>query len=263
MNLPSFKKIILQHLEKHNACELVLNNPDKHNAFDDQMLNEIKSCLEWIGENYHQYNIQSLLLSSNGKSFSSGADLAWMQKMVNFSEQENLADARLLAGALARLRNLPIPTVCKIQGAAFGGGIGLIACADIAITVDDAKFCFSEAKLGLAPAVISPFIIQAIGARQTNALFLTAATFGTSQALDMGLVHHVASKDKLDHKTFEVLEQLNNNGKEALVQIKELVHRVAEFNLDNSIHDYTTELIAKMRIGQEAQSRLKDFLVKN
>lgn len=241
----------------NNVVTLKLNRPNKHNAFDDSIIQEISDTLEDLKEK----DIRLLILTGEGKSFSAGADLNWMRRMKEYTQEENYQDSKALLHMLERLINFPAPTLAVINGSAFGGGVGLIACCDIAISNQDAKFSFSEAKLGLIPAVISSYVIKAIGLRQSKKLFLTAELFSAQQAKDYGLIHEVCEKDKLDATRAKYEKLILSNGPNALREVKEII-QLNERTCEVDIHDLMVERIANIRIGDEAQEGLTAFLDK-
>lgn len=237
---------------------LSLCNPEKHNAFDDQIIQELRGHIASI----HKMNdVRALLLNAEGKNFCAGADLGWMKRMADLSEAENLKDAQELAGLMADLYALPFPTLVAIQGAAYGGAIGLIACCDIAIASEKARFCLSEVKLGLAPATIGPYVISAMGARRCNQLFMTADVFTANQAQEFGLVHEVVEHHALDQVINRTLEKLLAAGPNANRSAKQLI-RHCETKVNENLEAYTSKMIAKLRVSDEGQEGLHAFFEK-
>jgi len=236
---------------------LTLNQPNKHNAFDDAIIAELRSHLHTVR---NSHDVRALVLQAQGKNFCAGADLSWMKRMAELNYDENLEDAQKLASLLSELNSLPIPTIARVQGAAYGGAIGLIACCDIAIASEDARFCLSEVKLGLAPATIGPYVVSAIGARQCRRLFLTAELFSAQAAKEMNLLHHIVTLDTLDNKVSETCEMLLKTGPNASKAAKSLIFEI-EQHKDN-IEYKTSELIARLRVSEEGQSGLKSFFAK-
>src|SRR3954469_25422595 len=185
---------------------VTLNRPERHNAFDDTLIAELTDALRTLEADA---SVRVVVLSAAGTSFSAGADLNWMKRMAGFSREENVRDAMALGALMRTLAHLAKPTIARVQGAAYGGGVGLVACCDIAIALQAATFSFSEAKLGLIPAVISPYVIAAIGERAARRYFLTAERFDAAEAWRLGLVHELASSpDDLDEKIGELVESL-------------------------------------------------------
>lgn len=245
--------IINQHIARLSLCK-----PEKHNAFDDEIIQELRQHLAKI---HQMKDVRALLLNAEGKSFCAGADLGWMKRMADLSEAENLQDAKELAGLMADLYALPFPTVVAIQGAAYGGAIGLIACSDIAIASEKARFCLSEVKLGLAPATIGPYVISAMGARRCNQLFMTADVFSAGQAKEYGLVHEVVEHDALEKAVSSTLDKLLAAGPNANKSAKRLI-RQCQAPVDVNLEAFTSEMIAKLRVSDEGQEGLHAFFEK-
>lgn len=241
---------------KDNVAHITLNRPDVRHAFNDVMITELSTALNTIEADD---NVRVLVLRSLGPIFCAGADLTWMQKMLKYSLAENEVDATQLAQLMYSLYTLNKPTIALVQGHAYGGGVGLIACCDIAIASDKAQFCFSEVKLGLSPSVISPYVIRAIGLRQTQRYFLTAESFDAQTALRLGLIHTCVSDEAALNTHAEiVIKQLLKNGPKALANTKKLLqHNVP---LSTELVNYTIANIAKLRISAEGQEGIKAFL---
>jgi methylglutaconyl-CoA hydratase len=238
---------------------VTLNNPDKHNAFDDQMIIELTNAFNALAANA---NVRIMLLKSEGKSFSAGADLEWMKRMASYSYQQNLNDARALAAMLKALHQVPIPTIARVQGAAFGGAIGLISCCDIALASSNASFALSEVKIGLVPSTISPYVIAAIGERHAKRYFMTAERFDTNTALQISLVHEAVEEQFLDDKVEQLITAILSNGPEAVVAAKQLVFAVSGKAIDSSLIEHTCEVIAGIRVSAQGQEGLSAFLDK-
>jgi len=239
------------------VATITLNQPKKHNAFDDNVINELLAHLESIVNNQ---SIRILVLKAKGKHFCAGADLDWMKRMGQLDYTDNRLDAQNLAKLMYTLNNLPIPTVVKVQGAAYGGAIGLIACCDIAIASDTSRFCLSEVKLGLAPATIGPYVVDAMGARRCRELFLTARVFSASDAYEYGLLHQVAPIDELDEAIENTLTQLLQASPNACKAAKKLIFDLSKFQDDPS--EMTSDLIAQLRVSKEGQEGLSAFFEK-
>ena len=206
--------------------------------------------------------MRALIIKANGRHFSAGADLAWMQRMAEFSEEENLKDALVLAEVMYTLYQSPKPTIAMVQGAAFGGGAGLVAACDIAIASTSARFCFSEVKLGLIPAVISPYVVKAIGERAAKHLFMTAETIDAAEAKRLQLVQHCVADEELWSFTLNYAEQISQLAPQAVRACKTLVKEVAGQIIDEKLMQQTAALIAKKRISAEGQRGLHAFLNK-
>ena len=252
-------KDVLSEVKDHVAL-ITLNRTQKHNAFDDSLLSELQILLDEAKTNT---DVHVILLKANGRHFCSGADLAWMQRMAQFTEEENIADAKILARLMHSLYDCPKPTIAMVQGAAMGGGAGLVAACDLAIAADDARFCFSEVKLGLIPAVISPYVIKAIGERSALGLFMSAEVFNAERAYELKLVHQcVPEKDLLSH-TFAFAQQIAQWPAQAVCAAKSLVRQVAMAPIDQRLQELTATLIAKQRVSIEGQRGLKAFINKD
>ena len=240
---------------------LSLNRPESHNAFDARLIAELDSALAEIEAD----STRILILTGAGSTFSAGADLNWMRAMADADEHANFADAMALARCLRRLNNLPIPTVARVNGSAYGGGVGLLSCCDIAVAVDSAKFTLSEVKLGLVPAVISPYVIAAIGRRQARRYFLSAEIIEAPQALQIGLIHECVAAAKLDDSIARILHWLGKAAPTASRHAKRLInaysHAETGLQMDNQDRQ-NAELIARLRVGEEGQEGLGAFLGK-
>ena len=251
-------KVITQ-IDSRGVAQVTLNNPDKHNAFDDQMIIELTNAFNALAANA---NVRIMLLKSEGKSFSAGADLDWMKRMASYSYQQNLNDARALAAMLKALHQMPIPTIARVQGAAFGGAVGLVSCCDIALASSNASFALSEVKIGLVPSTISPYVIAAIGERHAKRYFMTAERFDANTALQIDLVHEAVEKSLLDDKVEQLITAILSNGPEAVVAAKQLVFAVSGKAVDSSLIEHTCEVIAGIRVSAQGQEGLSAFLDK-
>jgi len=249
----------LLNLREGPVARLRLNRPQLHNAFDAELIAALSGALESVGGDPA---IRVLVLEGEGPSFSAGADLNWMRGMAAASEDENRTDSLALARLMRKLNELPKPTIAKVHGAAFGGGVGLVACCDIAIGSREAKFGLTESKLGLLPAVISPYVIEAIGARQARRWFASAEIFDAEQACRMGLLHDVVHPTTLDTAVQRQVDLLLKAGPVASAQAKALVRQVASHS-DGARHDAdNAALIARLRVSPEGQEGLSAFLDK-
>lgn len=246
-------------IDQRGVANLVLNRPEVHNAFDDLMIAELLQVLASLAANDQ---VKVLLLSASGKNFSAGADLNWMRSMAEKDYQQNLDDADELATLMHKLDKFPKPTIAMVQGAAFGGAVGLVACCDIAIASDTASFCLSEVKIGLIPAVISPYVMRALGERQSRRYFLTAERFSAETAQTLGLLHEVVSADELQEKTNALAENLLQNSPAAMSAAKALIHNIYNRKISNNVVAHTTQAIAEIRVSEEGQEGLGAFLEK-
>jgi methylglutaconyl-CoA hydratase len=241
--------------------ELRLNRPEVHNAFDDRLIADLTAALHAAGEDS---SVRVVVLTGVGASFSAGADLNWMRGMAKASEAENREDSLRLAALMRTLQFLPKPTIARVNGAAYGGGVGLIACCDIAIGVNTAKFGLTEVKLGLVPAVISPYVIAAIGLRNARRLFLTGEIFEADTAAQIGLLHQSVPAEYLDDTVHSVLKMLAKAGPVAQHEAKRLafgMHGLTEEAVERIDHD-NAALIARLRVSAEGQEGLGAFLDK-
>lgn len=249
-------------LKKHaGVATLALNRPETHNAFDAELIQKLTSALLDLDRDD---SVRAIIITGTGSTFSAGADLNWMRSMAKASESENLQDSLQLAKLMRTLNFLNKPTIARVNGAAYGGGVGLIACCDIAIGVEATKFSLSEVKLGLVPAVISPYVISAIGLRHARRLFLSAEIFDSALALRIGLLHETVPHAQLDESIEKTLHWLLKGGPVAQKEAKELALRVSGNTLANAEKrdQENAELIAKLRVSKEGQEGLNAFLEK-
>lgn len=250
---------LLLDLNSQGVATLTLNRPEVHNAFNEELIASMTKALQQFATDPR---VKILILKSTGKHFSAGADLSWMQKMATYDHQANVQDAKALAKLMFVLHHFPKPTIALVQGNAYGGGAGLIACCHIVIAAASAQFCFSEVKLGLIPAVISPYVVQAIGQRQARAYFLTAKLFDADCALRIGLCHEVVIDDQLQQAGEKMLTCLLRNSPQALQAVNQLMNKLQSPVIDEALLDWTAQTIANLRISAEGQEGLKAFLEK-
>lgn len=241
------------------VVRLRMNRPDLHNAFDPALIATLTTALQQAGDDDA---VRAVVLEAEGASFSAGADLHWMRGMAAASEADNRADALALARLMRTLDELRKPTLARVHGAAFGGGVGLVACCDIAIGTPQARFGLTESRLGLLPAVISPYVIEAIGARQARRWFATAETFDAATAHRLGLLHEVVPVDALDAAVQRQLDLLLQAGPVAASSAKALVRRVAARGDRDRNDADNADLIAALRVSPEGQEGLSAFLDK-
>jgi len=240
--------------------ELTLNRPERHNALDEAMIAELTIGLQELAADPR---VRVVVLSAVGKSFCSGADLAWMKRAAGYGEAENLADARNLADLFTTLDTLPKPTIARVQGPAYGGGVGLVAACDIAVGAVEARFALTEVRLGLIPAVISPYVLAAIGRRQARRYMLTAEVIPAAEAWRIGLLHQlVEGLEALDQTIDGLVKTLAANGPEALTACKTLISEVAGRSIDAALVEDTARRITRVRAGAEAGEGLAAFLEK-
>ena len=247
--------------DRDRVRHIALNRPEVHNAFDDALIAELTAAIDDAGRDEA---VRAVVLTGEGESFSAGADLNWMRSMAQAGEQQNRDDSLRLARLMRSLQFCPKPTLARVNGAAYGGGVGLVACCDIAIGADGAKFGLTEVKLGLVPAVISPYVVAAIGLRQARRLFLTGEVFDAFDAQRIGLLHQVVAPVALDDTVAFALKLLAKAGPEAQRQAKQLAFRMG--GLDEAaaerIDRDNAALIARLRVSPEGQEGLTAFLDK-
>ena len=239
------------------VATVTLNRPRVHNAFNETAIKELEHSFRMFGD---RGEVQAIVLTGSGTTFCAGADLGWMKRMAEIPYEENFADAYRLATMLRTIYHCPKPVIARVQGDAYGGGLGLIAAADIAIASSTACFAFSEVKLGLMPAVISPFIIQAVGSRVARRYFLTGERFTAAEAYRIGLAHEVVTPDVLDAKLSSIVGQITRNGPQAMIQSKRLIQHIDLLSEKLSVD--TAERIARLRGSEEAREGVQAFLEK-
>ena len=238
---------------------ITLAKPDIHNAFDDQMIADLHSIFKQLA---NDNNTRIVVLQSEGRSFSAGADLNWMKRMAQYSYQQNVEDAHSLAAMLYTLNTLPQLTIAKIQGATMGGAVGLVACCDVAIASNKAVFCLSEVKLGLIPAAISPYVIGAIGKRAARRYFQTAEVFDAQTALSLGLLSESVDHEQLESTITDLIHKCLKNGPQAMRADKQLIVDVADKQINTKLLEQTSRAIAEIRVSKQGQEGLLAFLEK-
>ncbi|WP_163557337.1 enoyl-CoA hydratase-related protein [Halomonas sp. NO4] len=249
-------------IDARGIAWLTLDRPAVHNAFDDSLIAELNAHLDTLHDAAGHGEVRAVVLGSEGKSFSAGADLGWMKRMVEYDVEGNLADSRKLAQLMHGLDTLPCSTVCRVQGAAFGGAVGLAACCDIVIASEKAKFCLSEVKIGLSPAVISPYVQRALGERQTRRYALTAEVMDAHTAWTLGLVHQVVEHEVLDAAVIAMLHTLLAGSPQAQRATKALLAEVARAPDSQATREHTCRVIAELRVSAEGQEGLTSFFEK-
>lgn len=246
-------------IDNRGVATITMLREDVHNAFDDVMVTQLINAYQHA---MSDDSARVVVLRSTGKSFSAGADLNWMRSMAKKNYQENLDDAGVLAKLMHTIATCPKPTLALVQGAAFGGAVGLVACCDIAIATQRASFCLSEVKIGLIPAVISPYVVAAIGQRQAQRYFLTAERFKADKALSLGLIHELVEDGELDSSAHVIITALLANSPAAMTQAKELISFVTNEAINDALIHGTSERIAAIRVSEEGQEGLSSFLEK-
>ncbi|MFI2811885.1 MULTISPECIES: enoyl-CoA hydratase/isomerase family protein [Microbulbifer] len=250
---------LLSEVDSEGVATVTLNRPEIHNAFDDDLIHQLGETFDRLSQ---QPGVRALVLASEGKSFSAGADLNWMKRMANYSEEDNRRDAAGLAAMLYKLDNFPAPTIARVQGAAFGGAVGLVSCCDIAVASERASFSLSEVKIGLLPATISPYVINAIGARQARRYFVTAERFSAERAREIGLVSEVCPEGELDLTVQKLVNAITDNGPRAVAMAKQLAMSMSNRVVNEELQGQTSALIAAVRVSPEGQEGLQAFLDK-
>jgi len=245
--------------KKGGVARVTLDRPEVRNAFDDALIASLKKSFAGIEKDQ---SVRVVVLAGNGPAFCAGADLNWMKRMAKYGHEENLADARALAEMLAALDRLPQPTIARVHGPAFAGGTGLVAACDMAIGTPQAKFCFSEAKLGLSPATISPYVLRAIGERAARRYFLTAEVFDAEEALRIGMLSLLVPAAELDATIEGLVQHLLAGGPQAHAKIKNLIRAIAGRPVDAALMADTAQRIAEIRVSPEGREGIASFLDK-
>jgi methylglutaconyl-CoA hydratase len=241
------------------VATVTLNRPEVFNAFNEVAIEELGNCFRVLGD---RDELRVIVLAARGKCFSAGADLDWMRRMAELSYQANFDDAYRLATMLRTIYLCPKPVVARVQGDAFGGGVGLVSASDIAVAVESASFSLSEVKLGLIPATISPYLIRAIGARAARRYFITAERFTAVEAHRIGLVHAVVTADQLDSTIQSIAAAISQNGPQAVTKTKQLIHDIDGRLFSEEVLRDTAERIARIRASEEAREGVRAFLEK-
>ncbi len=250
---------VLLEIDQRGVATVTLNRAEKHNAFDDVIIQQLIDTFDQIEQNP---SVRLMVLAAQGKNFSAGGDLNWMKRMINFSHQENLDDAKQLALMLQRLNTLSVPTIAKVQGAAYGGAVGLVSCCDMAVASPSASFCLSEVKIGIAPATIAPYVIDAMGSRAARRYFLSAERFSAERAHALGLVSELSDMEDLDKTLESLVSTILKNGPFAVKAAKKLIRDTEYQAIDETIMNHTSEVIANLRASEEGQEGLGAFFEK-
>lgn len=249
----------LEIIREASVATVWMNRPERHNAFNATVIAELTRAFEQLAE---ETSVRVVVLAGRGKSFSAGADLAWMKAAGEASLDENLDDARRLAEMLSRIAGCPKPTIARVHGAALGGGMGLASACDICVASEDASFATSEVRFGLIPSAISPYVLRAIGRRQASRWFLTAERISAAKALDIGLAHEVVAADRLDETVGSQVALLLGGGPLAQEEAKRLIRDIPGNLIGPDILEETARRIARLRMGAEAREGLSAFLEK-
>ena len=257
LSTPSTAPLLVEH--KDGIAILTLNKAEINNAFDDEIISLLIMALDDCRLND---DVKVIQLRGAGKHFSAGADLNWMRRMAKLDYSANQEDAGQIARLMSTLYQLEKPTIAIIQGASYGGAVGLIACCDFAIATENSTFCLSEVKIGLAPAVISPYVVKAIGERQARRYFISGEVIDSKKAEAINLIHERLTTDAIEEYVTKLSQQLLNNAPNAMGICKSLVQKVSSEKLNDNIHQYTRDLIAQVRVSDEGQEGLSAFLEK-
>jgi methylglutaconyl-CoA hydratase len=250
---------MLEVSKQGGIARVTLNRPELRNAFDDELIKALRRAFDDFSKDK---SVRVMVLAANGPAFCAGADLNWMKRMAGYGYEANLADATALAAMLATLDRVPKPTIARVHGPVFAGGTGLVAACDIAVGTPEAKFCLSEAKLGLSPATISPYVIRAMGERTARRYFLTAEAFDAEEAYRIGMLSILTTRDNLDAIISSLVEHLLAGGPEAHAKIKALIRAVAGRRADDSLVAETARAIAEIRGSPEGKEGIAAFLEK-
>ncbi|HDO27062.1 MAG TPA: enoyl-CoA hydratase/isomerase family protein [Bacteroidetes bacterium] len=253
----SYTTIIVQ--SKKGVCTVILNRPEVHNAMNDLMIAELTATFKEIG---NMENVRLVVLRGNGKSFCAGADLNYMKSIAGYGVEENVKDAKKLAGLFSAIYSCPLPTVALVHGSAFGGANGLLAACDMVIAGENTTFAFSEVKLGIAPATIAPFVIKRIGEFGAKELMITGKRFKGPEAEKWHLVNHAVKENQMEEELQKVTRQIMSNGPEAVKATKQLIGKVMDENKMDKLIDYTARQIAQLRASGEGQEGMAAFLEK-
>ncbi len=247
-------------IERQNSVATIwMNRPDRHNAFDENLIAELTAAFQALETDE---SVRVAVLAGRGKSFSAGADLNWMKRAAGYTVEQNLADARQLATMLRTVAELRKPTIARVHGAALGGGMGLAAACDLCVASTAASFATSEARFGLIPATIGPYVLRAIGARQASRYFLTAERMDARRAWELGLAHELTEPDELDARIRDIVNALVAGGPQAQAAAKDLIRALADRPVDDALVKDTAQRIARIRATPEAKEGLSAFLEK-
>ena len=245
--------------QQGSVLTIALNRPEVRNAFNDEVIQELTHAFHALGQ---RTDVRAVVLAAVGPAFCAGADLNWMRRMADSTRAENVADAGALAAMLHAIYTCPQPTIARIQGDVYAGGVGLVAVCDMAVSIDSATYCLSEVKLGLIPATIGPYVMRAMGARAAHRYFLTAEKFDAAEAHRLGFVHAVVPAALLDAKVDELVQSVVSAGPAAVRACKGLLHEVAEQEINAALIARTVDAIADIRTSPEGREGVQSFLQK-
>jgi methylglutaconyl-CoA hydratase len=256
--MTTYKHITVEYALQDRVALVTLRRPEVHNAFNAQLRQDLAAAFTDLSKDER---LHAAVLTGEGTSFCAGADINSMQESITFTAQQNQEDALFLADLLSTINNFPCPVVARVNGTAMGGGVGLVAVCDIAIAAEHARFAFSEVKLGIAPAVISPYVLRKIGESNARALFTTGERFSATRAHAIGLLHAVVPGEQLDNAVNRALQELISSAPQAIRACKKLALTVGTMQQEQ-VRLYTAEVIARLRVGDEGQEGLRAFLEK-
>ena len=256
--MSNYETVLVTYSHNRRIATVTMNRPEMHNALNAQLLNDLKAAFDELSADT---NLHAVILTGAGKSFSAGADLNVMRAAASYTQERNQQDALEMAGVFASLNDFPAPLVARVNGAAMGGGLGLLAVCDIVIAADSARLAFSEVKLGIAPAVISPFVVSKIGRSWARRLFVTGERFTSALARELGLVHTVVPLEELDAAVESIIQELLTSGPRAMRACKALAKSVGQMD-QSSVRAFTARTIAELRVSEEGQEGLHAFLEK-
>ncbi len=260
--MPTYNASSYQYLtvQGEGITHVTLNRPEVRNAFNAGLISELLEIFTKLGSDDR---CRVIVLQANGKTFCAGADLNWMKNMASFTKEENLADSRKMALMLNTIYTCPKPVIAKVQGDAYAGGVGLASVCDILVASTQVRFCISEAKLGLLPGTIAPYVIRALGEQASRRYFLTAEVFTAAHAKELGFVHELVDPEALDNKVDEICQAIMSNGPLAVIACKKIVRDISQKPITPEMLEDTVERIAAIRASDEAQLRMKAFLEKS
>ncbi|EMR73560.1 enoyl-CoA hydratase/carnithine racemase [Thermoplasmatales archaeon SCGC AB-539-N05] len=243
---------------KKDVTTVAFNRPEVHNAMNEKLMKELTSCFKKLSQDD---DTRIIILTGNGKSFCAGADLNWMKSISKYSKEENIQDSGFLLNLYETIYTCPKTVIGRINGHAFGGGVGLIAVCDITIAIPSLKFAFSETKLGIIPSVISTYIVRRIGLSNMRRLFITGERFNSDYAKEIGLIDYVVPEEEFDLKIQEYVDQIHSSGPNAIIEVKNLVNKCQKMDVEE-YKKYTVEKIAELRVSTEGQEGVNAFLEK-
>ncbi len=256
--MPTYTHITVEKSHEDKIATITMRRPEVHNAFNSQLILDLHAAFTDLSADAR---LHAIVLTGDGPSFSAGADLNMMKESTSFTQEQNLNDALRLADLFDTINSFPCPVVARVNGTAMGGGLGLLAVCDVVIAVEGTRLAFSEVKLGIAPAVISPYVVRKIGETHARVLFVTGERFSVSRAQEIGLVHVVTTPEGLDATVEKTVNELLSSGPQAIRACKALALNVGHMDRDTA-RKYTAETIATLRVSAEAQERLRAFLEK-